>query len=442
MPQDKPNILMIICHDIGQHCGCYGAGVETPNMDAIANDGVCFTNYHCSAAQCSPSRGSIYTGKYPHNNGLVGLAHIGWEYNPGEKTMQMHLQEAGYTTHLFGTQHETGKDPLNLGYDTIEAKGGQAKQMSAAVAQWLKEKAQSGDDQPWFACMGTGEPHRPYRREGYPRDNEETLQVQHWLPDRPGIREDIAGLNGLVWVLDEAVGEARAALEESGLAENTLLIFTTDHGTAMPRAKGACYDPGTKTALMVHMPGRFEGGAVHDELLTNCDFLPTMMEFVGGPEPGGIDGRSFLGLLDGADATSRVPTGAEYAPRDDIYLEMTYHDKYNPMRAIRTNEHKYIRNFGDRPLVYLPLDVWNGPAGEEMRDEYYGTRRPAEQLYDLKKDPLEMNDVAGDPAYAEVLATLRARVHDWMHETNDRLLEGDWPPTEQQKSRHKDEPNG
>jgi len=172
---------------------------------------------------------------------------------------------------------------------------------------------------------------------------------------------------------------------------------------------------------------RWDDGAVHGELLTNCDYLPTLMEFVGGPEPRGIDGRSFLGFLDGTD----------YTPREDVFLEMTWHDKYNPMRAIRTNRHKYIRSFGDRPLVYLPLDVWDGPAGQEMREEYYGERRPAEQLYDLERDPLEMEDVAGDPAYAEVLEELRGRVDEWMRETQDRLLEGDWPPTQAQAEREK-----
>ncbi len=426
MARSQPNILMIICHDIGQHCGIYGAGVETPNIDAIAHDGVYFTNYHCSAAQCSPSRGSIFTGKYPHSNGLVGLAHIGWSYNEGEQTLQMRLQEAGYTTHLFGVQHETTGDPRRLGYHT-HVRGNRADQAGPATCAFLEDTAKTGADSPWFACMGTFEPHRPFDMEGYPRDDPETLQVQHWLPDKPGIREDTAGLNGMVWTLDEWVGKVRETLKETGLDENTLLIFTTDHGTAMPRAKGTCYDPGTKTALAMHMPGHVEGGARRDELLANCDLMPTLMQFVDQPEPTGIDGRSFLGLIDGSG----------YTPRDSIFCEMTWHDRYNPMRCIRTNTHKYIRNFGERPLVYLPLDVWDGPAGAEMRDEYYGSPRPAEQLYDLAADPLEMNDVAQDPGYADIMADLRGQVDDWLQETNDPILKGDWAPSPQQAEREK-----
>jgi arylsulfatase A-like enzyme len=221
------------------------------------------------------------------------------------------------------------------------------------------------------------------------------------------------------------VGHVRAALDQSGLARDTLLVFTTDHGLAMPRAKGTCYDPGTGTTLILRLPGRWEGGRVQDELLSNCDLLPTLTDLAGGPEPTDIDGHSFLGLLD----------GGAYKPRESIFSEMTWHDKYNPMRAIRTRRHKYIRNFGDRPLVYLPLDVWNGRAGQEMREEYYGSRRPVEELYDLEADPLERTNLAGDPAHEETLRALRAEVEGWMRDTGDGLLQGDWPPTEAQRLR-------
>jgi len=417
MTCDRPNIVMIVCHDLGQHLGCYGAGLQTPHIDAIARGGALFTNYHCTAAQCSPSRGSIMTGKYPHNNGLVGLAHIGWEYNPGETTLQMYLSQAGYTTHLFGVQHETGGDATDLGYQYVEARGSAALPLAGDLAQWLQARAAGGEQAPFFACLGTGEPHRPYRREGYRADDPEQVQLLPWLPDRPGIRGDIAQLNGLVYALDEAVGTVTRALEQTGLSEDTLLIFTTDHGIAMPRAKCTCYDPGTKTALAMRLPGRWDRGAVHDELLTNCDLLPTITELIAEPPPTGIDGRSFLGLLDGAD----------YTPRDSIFTEMTYHGVYNPMRCIRTNSHKYIRNFGQLPLVYMPTDIMEWPAGSEMLEEYCSSSRPEEELYDLRDDPLEMTNIAGEPSHADTLADLRGKVDGWMNDTGDLLLEGRWP---------------
>ncbi len=433
MPNERPNIVQIICHDIGQHCGCYGAGVATPNIDQLAAEGVRFTNYHCTAAQCSPSRGSIMTGLYPHNNGLVGLAHIGWDINDGVKTLPMYLADAGYRTLLFGLQHETPQDPCEkLGYHERPYRPARAKDVAAVAAEFLLGPG-ARSAQPFYMNIGIVEPHRPYEQPGYAGDDPAKVQLLPWLPDRPGIRQDIADLNGLVHALDDAVGIVADALDRAGLADRTILIFTTDHGLAMPRAKGTCYDPGTKTALIMRWPDHFPAGAVRDDLLTNCDFMPTLLDLVGAGPAVGIDGRSFAGLL----------TGAAYQPRDSIFLEMTWHDKYNPMRAVRTRRFKYIRNFGERPLVYLPLDVWNGRAGQEMREEYYSVRRPAEELYDLEADPLEYNNLVGQPEYESVLGELRETVDKWMRDTADPLLQGDWPPTPEQAHRlqTQNEPN-
>ena len=428
----RPNIVQIICHDIGQHVGCLGAGLDTPHIDELAADGVLFDTYCCSAAQCSPSRGSIMTGRYPHCNGLVGLAHIGWEFHDDERCLPHYLNDCGYQTHLFGGQHESA-DSRRVGYQQIHESGGRAAQVAPAVADFLQGYAAGDDQPPFYLNAGIAEPHRPYEAEGYNGDDPAEVTLLPWLPDRPGIRADIADLNGLMYAVDDAVGVMRQALADTGLERDTLLIFTTDHGLAMPRAKGTCYDPGLKTVLTMRLPGRFEGGRRESALLTNCDFLPTILDFAGAPPAERAEGRSFLGLLD----------GAAYEPRQSIFSEMTWHDKYNPMRSIRTNRFKYIRNFGERPLVYLPLDVWRGRAGQDVRDEYYATRRPEEQLYDLDADPLEQDDLANDPAHADTLADLRDQVQRWMEDTNDRLLEGDWPPTEKQIERINawDEPN-
>jgi arylsulfatase A-like enzyme len=420
----RPNILQVICHDVGQHVGCLGAGLSTPAIDGLAAGGVLFETYCCSAAQCSPSRGSIMTGLYPHNNGLIGLAHIGWEFNEDVRCLPHHLNHFGYQTHLFGGQHESARSE-RVGYQEIHPCGHKAHQVAPAVAEFLRGYAASGDKRPFYLNAGIAEPHRPYHQEGYRSDDPAAVTLLPWLPDRPGIRQDIADLNGLMYAVDDAVGTIRSALADCGLGRDTLLIFTTDHGLAMPRAKGMCYDPGLKTALIMRLPGRFEGGRRIGDLLTNCDFMPTLLEFVGAPPAEGIDGRSFLGLLD----------GTAYEPRESVFAEMTWHDKYNPMRAIRTERYKYIRNFGRRPLVYLPLDTYQGLSGQEMRGEYYGSFRPEEELYDLQADPLETNNLADDSAHADTLTDLRSRVQTWMEETDDLLLRGDVPPTPQQAQR-------
>ncbi|MCD6360651.1 MAG: sulfatase-like hydrolase/transferase [Armatimonadetes bacterium] len=209
----RPNIVFFICHDLGQHVGCLGAPIETPNIDALAGDGVLFSSYACTAASCSPSRGSIMTGRYPHNNGLVGLAHIGWEIGANEVTTPMYLNRAGYSTHLIGHQHEHN-EAGRLGYQHINA----CKHDVRTVAENLCEFFDEVDrDRPFFVSAGVTEPHRPYEREGYDRDDPDTLTPLPYLPDRPGIREDLAGLHGLIWRLDEAVGTIRQGLAASGL---------------------------------------------------------------------------------------------------------------------------------------------------------------------------------------------------------------------------------
>ncbi len=418
----RPSIIKVICHDLGRYIGALGAPVETPNIDGLASEGVLFSNHCCTAAQCSPARGSVETGRYPHNNGLVGLAHLGWRIGANEVTLPMYLNRAGYHTRLIGHQHENAEAPM-LGYQTIESGGHDARTVAGTLSEFLQEDAQEG--QPFYVSCGIGEPHRPYQREGYDRDDPDALEVPPWLPDRPGIREDLAGLHGLIWRLDEAVGEMRESLSDSGLEQETVFIFTTDHGLAMPRAKGTCYEPGIGTTLIVRWPAQFEGARVQDELVNHCDMLPTILDLAGAEVPPQVDGRSYLPLLDGED----------YEPHSHLFAEMNWHDQYNPMRAVRTNRFKYVRNFGRRPLVYMPRDIYEGPAGQEMKADYYNEVRPAEELYDLESDPLEMNNLIDDEAHSDAAWTLRTQVHNWMVETNDPLLYGDYAPTRLQRER-------
>ncbi|MFW6155869.1 MAG: sulfatase-like hydrolase/transferase, partial [Armatimonadota bacterium] len=164
---ETPNIVMLVPHDLGTHCGCYGAAIETPNIDGIAADGVQFTRYHCTAPQCSPARGSISTGRYPHTNGLVGLAHLGWEIDEDVPTLQQRLKGAGYSTHLFGVQHESrrGDDPAaSLGYDEAFPTKGRAPDLAEDFAGWLGER--SAGDGPFFVSIGTREPHRRFPLQG------------------------------------------------------------------------------------------------------------------------------------------------------------------------------------------------------------------------------------------------------------------------------------
>src|SRR6056297_1959357 len=142
---DRPNIIQIIAHDLGTHLGCYGAGLDTPHIDELAAEGVMFSQHFCTAAQCSPARGSISTGLYPHNNGLVGLT-WGWEIDEDIVCLPERLRRAGYSTHLFGTQHETRGDISRLGYEESESGTAAARAVADDLAQWLRARASSAAD--------------------------------------------------------------------------------------------------------------------------------------------------------------------------------------------------------------------------------------------------------------------------------------------------------
>jgi N-sulfoglucosamine sulfohydrolase len=430
---NKPNIIVMISHDTGRYLGCYGHSVETPELDRLAEEGVRFDLYFCPAPQCSPSRGSILTGLYPHNNGLIGLAHLGFSIHEDVTTLPKELKKVGYETSLIGLSHETiGDVPLEprvftsghkLGYDRyVKVKNERAPEVADAVIEFLKEKANDESGQPFYLNVGFWETHRPFDEYEPYADDVETVEVLPYLPDTPNVRKDISLMNGSIKVLDKAVGRIANTLRETGLDRNTILIYTTDHGIAFPRAKGTLKDSGLETALIVYAPKMFGKGRVIKNLLCNVDLMPTLLELAGAQIPEGLDGKSFAGLLRGDDVEIR----------DEFFCELTWHDKYHPMRGIRTKRYKYVRNFEDGPMIYMPVDCHRSLTGQEVREQFYVPNEP-EELYDLENDPLEQNNLILNERYIEVAAELREKVKSWMESTNDPLLHGPIPGVESKK---------
>lgn len=414
----RPNILLIHWHDLGRHLGCYDRQVSSPCLDALARSGVLFRHSHATAPLCSPSRSSLFTGRYPHANGIMGLTHgkFPWHYHPGERTLAHLLSDAGYHTALFGLQHES-KDATTLGYTECTEYGGQPAcgPVTDGMIDFLRGRA--GNRQPFFASVGFFEVHR-WGKNGYPADkytpvDPACVHVPSHLPDMPAVRAELAAFQGAIAYADACVGRVLAALAESGLEQNTWVIFTTDHGIAFPRAKSTLYDPGTETALLMRWPAGFPGGRNADCLVSHVDFVPTVLDALKLPTTGAIQGRSYWGWL----------AGAAYTPRTEVFSEKTYHDGYDPCRAIRTSRWKYIRNFeircgygtaGDiRSSVAWPILVVGDAA-----------LRPMEELYDLDADPGELVNLGADPRLDSVRRNLAARLDEWMRMTYDPILKG------------------
>jgi len=407
----RPNILVIITHDTGRHLGCYGRSVNTPNLDRLEDEGVIFTNFFCTAPQCSPSRASLLTGRYPHNHGLIGLTHRGFRLNVDEPLLPALLAGAGYSTYLFGFQHESS-DPSLLGYRKVfRAESNSCLHVTPLVLDFLAKNPK----EPFFLMIGFSETHRPFPEYDGPIDDIEGFP---YLPDVEEVRRDIAALNILVRRVDGKAGEILGAVDDAGLRENTLVTFTTDHGVAFPGAKATLFDPGIEIAMLMRGTGGFEGSKHIDALLSNLDFAPTILDLCGIPVPSKMQGRSILPVLRG-EASKLY---------DQIFIEQTYHAAYDPLRGVRTEWFKYTRSFEERPFWFAP-NVDGGLSKEVARQlGYFNKPRPSEMLFDLRKDPTERENLAADPCCSDVLQTMRSVLEGWMMETDDQMLRGNIPP--------------
>jgi N-sulfoglucosamine sulfohydrolase len=412
------NIIIVTSHDMGQHMGCYGAlDVRSPNFDAFAAQGLRFENHFCTAPQCSPSRASLWTGRYPHANGVVGLVHSGFQndFHDDERHLAQILGSEGYETHIFGVQHASPSSE-RCGFENIH-EWGLCGDLALAVGEFLE--GWKGRDGPLFLVTGFVEPHRPFwRHKDVGLLDPATLSVPPYLPDIPEVREDLAALEASCCSADRAFGAIVEAVDRCGLADDAVVVFTVDHGIAFPRAKMTLYDPGIETALLMRIPG-IEGGKVYQEMISNVDLVPTLLELLGMRVPDNVQGRSFRGLV----------TGEGYEPNEAIFAEKTYHTYYDPMRAIRTERWKLIANFEFAPQQETSPDYDNNAKSYveiakalavPYEEQYH---RPFE-LYDLRADPWEQENLADRLEYVEVRDGLIRRLRRWMQDTGDPLLEG------------------
>lgn len=400
MSDHRPNILYFIPHDLGDYLHCYGhASVHSPNLDALAADGLRLTRYFTAAPECTPSRAGMTTGLYTHQNGLMGLCHRGWEFSEDAAPLAQRMAAAGYTTHLFGLQHETAGSPARLGYQHMHSQlDRRAGPVCERLADFLRSNLAQADA-PWYASAGFSHVHRPWSEQTSFHPDE--VEVPPYLPDNPKVRQDLAHFHQDIQDMDQAIGEVLQALESTGLDRQTIVIFTTDHGSAFPRAKSTFYDPGIRIPFIARWPGALEGGREYDELLSNLDFTPTILEACGIDIPEGLEGRSFWSLL----------RGESYEPRDAVFGALYYDAFYDPMHCVRTGTHKYIRSFAvtpedaagadpemlarHQPGIWVRADdsdVQNSLTWETMRDQEY-PKPPPEELYDLRSDPLEQHNL-------------------------------------------------
>jgi arylsulfatase A-like enzyme len=430
---DRPNVVLVIADDWSwPHAGVYGdQTVKTPNFDRVAREGVLFTRSFCASPSCTPSRGALLTGQAVHrleNGGNL------WSLLPKKFACYPDLLEAaGYAVGL------TGK---GWGPGTLDGSGRTRNPAGPNFPSFEAFLKTVPAGKPFVYWYGSTDPHRPYEPGAGARWGlkAETVAVPPCLPDTPAVREDILDYYFEVERFDRAVGAVLKALEDRGVLDDTLVVVTSDNGMPFPRCKANLYDTGTHMPLAVRWPKRLPKGVTVDAFVSHADLAPTFLEAAGLKPLPEMTGRSLLPLIDGR------PEGLD--GRDAVFLERERHANVRegnlsyPCRAIRTKEFLYIRNLrpdrwpaGDPVLVHSvgPFgDVDPSPtkdlilARRDDRDFAWPFRlafekRPAEELYDLKGDPHQLENIAGHEAYAGRKADLRDRLDRWMAATGDPL---------------------
>ncbi len=433
--QDRPNILWISCEDISPHIGAYGDELaRTPNIDQLAGEGMKFTHAYTSAGVCAPCRAGIITGMYQTSWGghHMRVTHQG----PGlptpysavpphfVKPFPQYLRVNGYYCTNNSKEDYQFQTPVT------------AWDESSNNAHW---RNRPDEDQPFFSIFNFTTTHES-QCWGEPEVTDpDEVDVPPYYPDTHEVRTHIARLYDQIAKMDDPVGEILQQLEDDGLTENTIVFFWSDHGDGLPRAKRWLYESGTHVPLIVKWPGEIKPGTVNDNLVSSIDFGPTVLSLANVPVPEHMQGRPFLG-----DQAA--------APREYIFGARDRIDSvYDMVRMVRDDRYRYIRNyFPEKPYVLLVPYRNRGRTMKELlrfkaegklegpQKLWMSNSRPPEELYDVQKDPHEINNLADDPRYKDVKNRLSNTLERWrIHSSDmgdipeDQMVEEFWPDGEQ-----------
>lgn len=421
-----PNILVFVADDAGwRDFGAYGNEViRTPNVDALAETGLKVERAFLTTPQCSPSRISILTGKYPHATGAEDL-HMNLPAD--EVLVPSYLRSAGYFTGHMRKQH--------YGPNGNEQFDWYSPDLSSTFPNFLDER----DDRPFFLWVGFSDPHRPYSEGAIENPHDPAnVKVRPYLADTPSTRRDLARYYDEISRMDGQIGRFVDELEERDVRENTLIVFLSDNGSPFPRAKGSLYDAGIRTPLIFNWPAEIEAGLTYDGLTSVVDLAPTFLEIADVTPPERMQGSSIAEVM----RDTSVPG------RDFVFSERNWHDTDAHMRSLRTDRYKLITNgYPNRPFP-IAADIGDSPAWmsllakkrngtlNERQARLFELPRPAVEVYDLREDPEEFENVAGTPEYDATIDSLTQVLHRWKQET------GDFPPTVRTRADHTDRVTG
>lgn len=435
---ERPNVVFINVDDMNcDSVGAFGCKVGniTPNIDKLASEGMKFERAFVTIAICQPTRAVWMTGRYPQQNGALGFDII----NKNVPTLVEALSEAGYYTGLFAkTRHvvPTRKETWDVIVAGKEFKNGRdPKAYHQQSAAFFEQAAKA--DKPFFLMACSQDPHRPFARSAENRNlqaspkqpdvshaySKDDVIVPKFLPDLPNVRLEIAQYFTSVHRADETVGAVLQALDESGQADNTLVVFMSDHGMALPFAKTNCYYHSNRTPWIVRWPKVVKAGSVDSKhMISGIDLAPTILDAVGLKPLAGQTGRSTLPLL----------KGETQADRDQVFLQINRTSGRNEyaMDSVVTPKFGYIFNAWSNGETVFKNESQAGHTMKAMKaaaktNEKIAARvklflyRVPEELYDYETDPDALHNLAADPEYVEQLKKLRAELLEYMIENDD-----------------------
>jgi len=431
----RPNVILFIADDVSWNdFRCYGnTAARTPHIDRLAARGLRFTEAYLTASSCSPSRSSIITGRYPHNTGKAAELHR--EIDARLPWFPMSLREAGYYTAIVGKHHMKSAPPapdqaaLPRAFDLVDS--GQEPGNHGGHGRWVRTIAERPVDQPFFCWFASLDAHRDWDgdkewdpdRYG-PLHRPEDVIVPPFLADDPATRRDLASYYNEVTRFDWHIGAVVTELERQGILDQTLLLVLADNGRPFPRAKTRLHDSGMKTALVAHWPeGIPSPGGTTASLVSAIDIAPTILDITGVPPAETMQGVSFRPLFSDPAATVR-----RYA-----FSEHNWHDYEAHGRGIRADGFLFIRNHRPALAWQGPADSVRSPSHQTLRTlrqsgnltvaqaDVFLAPRPEVELYRTATDPDQLNNLADDPAFAEIRQNLDQLLADWSEATCDSV---------------------
>ena len=437
---NRPNFVVILADDMAwDDLGPFGnKKVNTPNLNRLASEGMCFDQAFLTISSCSPSRASILTGRYPHQTNAEQLH---WPIPDSQSIFPQRLKQAGYFVGAAGKWHlgdamrerftvvrevDTSGFQLptnagaNAGGKFVETATGDAR---SGCSDWVPLLQERDPGKPFFVWLAAVDPHRPYDKQISQQPHRpEDVVLPPYHPDTPLVRQDYARYYDEITRLDRFVGAVLQELTAQKAADNTIVIFLSDNGRPFPRDKTTLYDSGIRTPLIIRWPGTVKPGTRCNQLVSTIDLATTILALANIPVNRNYMGKNFTTLLEGKNLEIR----------DAIFAEKNWHDYEDRSRAVRDRRYKYIINYYSDLPGTPPADAARSDTFREMQrlraegnlpalqSTCFTAPRPREELYDLATDPHELNNLARDPTHQDTLERLRAEHRQWRIRTGEK----------------------